>query len=246
MKRGVIFGVLFAALGMFGVFDVVQAGHTVTGVTPSSIQQQVTSENGFVTITLGGTLVTPAISPIVNFKKGATSLSASFDSFNPNAPSPFTAKVVIPALGAAVGKYTVEFCYVPGGVGSLHCASKANAFEVKLAGSVPPGPGTPPGAGVGGEFVEAVPTRYGGIPDGPQTGNDFISLVEGITNWIFALLLVVAVIFIVLAGFQFIVGGGDPQAVAQARTKLIWAVVGILVAVLARGIPVAIRSLIGT
>jgi len=48
----------------------------------------------------------------------------------------------------------------------------------------------------------------------------------------------------VFAGWQFIQGGGDPQAVAQARNKLLYAAIGIVVAVLARGIVTAVKSLV--
>ena len=83
------------------------------------------------------------------------------------------------------------------------------------------------------------------IPTGITTAQGFIDLLEVITDWIFVLLLIIAVIFIVLAALQFISGGGDPAAVSEARTKLIWAAVGIGVALLARGLPPAVRNIIG-
>jgi len=93
---------------------------------------------------------------------------------------------------------------------------------------------------------ESVPTLFGGgIPTGVTSGGEFIELLVVITDWVFVIVLVFAIIFIVLAGFQFITGGGDPSAVSQARNKLLWAAVGIAVAVLARGIPTAVRSIIG-
>jgi hypothetical protein len=83
------------------------------------------------------------------------------------------------------------------------------------------------------------------IPTNVTKAQDFIDLIEVITDWIFVLLLVVAVIFVVLAGFQFITGGGDPAAVSEARTKLIWAAVGIGVALMSRGLAPAVRNIIG-
>ncbi|GEM_PF-1932742 len=237
MNKFIIFGVLLAILA-FGAFDVAWATHTVTGTTPSSFKQEATDTVKDVTIILGGTVVTPAASPTMSFKKGAIILSVSIDpSYNPNAPSPVPVKITIPAVGVAIGKYTVEFCYdPPGPPAGSHCASLANAFEITLASGPAPGPS-------GGGFVEDVPTQFGPIPEGPQTGGEFVTVIEAITDWIFIILLVMAVIFILLAAFQFISGGGDPKAVAEARTKLIWAAVGIAVALLARGIPTAIGSL---
>jgi len=83
------------------------------------------------------------------------------------------------------------------------------------------------------------------IPTTITTGAGFIELLENLVDWVFVVVLVAATIFIVLAGWQFISGGGDTQAVAQARNKLLWAAVGIIVAVLSRGIVAAVRSIIG-
>ena len=83
------------------------------------------------------------------------------------------------------------------------------------------------------------------IPTGITTAQEFIDALRTLTDWLFVILVVIAVIFIVLAGLQFITGGGDPAAVSMARTKLIWAAVGIGIALLARGLPAAIQNLIG-
>lgn len=100
--------------------------------------------------------------------------------------------------------------------------------------------------GGGAVAIEPIPSPFGPIPTGATTGSDFITLILGITDWIFVFLLVLAVIFIVLAAFQFVTAGGDPAQVSQARTKLIYAAIGIIVATLSKGLPIAIRSIIGT
>jgi len=83
------------------------------------------------------------------------------------------------------------------------------------------------------------------IPLTVRTGAEFVALLETIVNWIFVVLLVVAVIFIVLAAWQFITGGGELQQVSQARQKLLYAAIGIIVALLSRGIVAAIRNIVG-
>jgi hypothetical protein len=83
------------------------------------------------------------------------------------------------------------------------------------------------------------------IPDTVTSAGNFIELLENLVNWVFVVVMVGATVFIVLAGWQFITGGGDAQAVAQARNKLLYAAIGIVVAVLSRGIVTAVRSLIG-
>jgi len=48
--------------------------------------------------------------------------------------------------------------------------------------------------------------------------------------------LIVAVWFLILAGFNFVTANGDSEKLKKARTNLMWSFVGILVAVLAKGI----------
>ena len=90
--------------------------------------------------------------------------------------------------------------------------------------------------------VEASPQS---VPTGPTTGAEFINIVENITDWLFIGLLILAVVFFILAGFQFLTQGGDPSAMSQARQKLVWMVVAIIVATLAKAIPTAISSITG-
>jgi len=100
--------------------------------------------------------------------------------------------------------------------------------------------------GVATAVGEPIPARFSGIADDIKTGDDLIITIEGIADWIFVGLLVASVIFIVLAGFQFVTNGGDATAVSEARKKLLYAAVGIVVGTLAKGIPLAIRSITGT
>ena len=103
------------------------------------------------------------------------------------------------------------------------------------------------GSGLVVAVGETPPERFfgGEIPTGPDSGESFLDVVDNIVDWIFVIVLIGAVIFIVLAGWQFISGGGDPQALSQARNKLLWAAIGVMVAVLARGLVTAVKNIIG-
>ncbi|MEK7510314.1 MAG: LamG-like jellyroll fold domain-containing protein [Patescibacteria group bacterium] len=98
---------------------------------------------------------------------------------------------------------------------------------------------------LGGESVFAQAPPPDKIPTGVTTAQGLVDLVKIITDWVFVVLVVVAIIFIILAAFQFVTGGGDPAAVGEARTKLIWAAVGIGVALLSRGFSGAIEDIVG-
>ena len=83
------------------------------------------------------------------------------------------------------------------------------------------------------------------IPVGPQTGGELKTIFESIIDWIFVFFLILATIFIILAGFQFLTGGGDPNKVAEARQKLLYAIIAVIVASFAKGIPIVVKSIVG-
>jgi len=70
------------------------------------------------------------------------------------------------------------------------------------------------------------------------------ALFTVITNWIFTIFLALAVIFIIIAAFQFITAGGKAESVSEARQKIIWAVIGIIIALVARSIPAVLENLV--
>ena len=83
------------------------------------------------------------------------------------------------------------------------------------------------------------------LPIGPQTGRDLLAIAESIGDWIFTGFLIFATILIVLAAFQFAKGGGDPVQVTAARRNIIFAVIGVIIALLSKGIIMVIRSISG-
>jgi len=94
--------------------------------------------------------------------------------------------------------------------------------------------------------VEPPPTGYKLPAVAPATtGAGLITLVDVVTNWIFAIFVVLTIIFVLLAAFQFVTAGGDAEKVGEARQKLIWASVGIIVALASKGLVPIIRSILG-
>lgn len=69
-------------------------------------------------------------------------------------------------------------------------------------------------------------------------------LIDDIFNILFWLLIVLATIFIIWAAFGYLTAGGDPEKVKKANHRIIYAVVAVVVAVLARAIPTVICSFI--
>jgi uncharacterized BrkB/YihY/UPF0761 family membrane protein len=74
---------------------------------------------------------------------------------------------------------------------------------------------------------------------------DFGSLLLAIANGIAVLIGSLAVIMIIWSGILFLLSGGDPSRVKKAKDALLWAVVGIVIAILASAIIATIKGIIG-
>ncbi len=92
--------------------------------------------------------------------------------------------------------------------------------------------------------AEGLPSGFSGPVTTVTTGGNLVTTIQALTNWFFVVFLLLAVIFVILAAFQFLSGGGDPQAVNQARQKLIWAAVAVIVATMARALPTVVNNII--
>ncbi len=68
--------------------------------------------------------------------------------------------------------------------------------------------------------------------------------VYTIADWIFVILLVVAGMFVIWGAFDFVLSKGDPEKITSARNKLIWALVGVIVAFISRGLVRIITQII--
>jgi hypothetical protein len=66
----------------------------------------------------------------------------------------------------------------------------------------------------------------------PKPGTDAGRIVE-FANLATSIFAAVAVLVIVVAGFRYIIAKGEPQALAQAKNMIIYALVGLAVCVMA-------------
>jgi len=72
-----------------------------------------------------------------------------------------------------------------------------------------------------------------------------LNTVYTFTDWAFFILLAIAVFYIILAGIKFVTSGDNPEEVAKARSMILYAAVGIGVALLARAVPSLVRFVLG-
>lgn len=83
------------------------------------------------------------------------------------------------------------------------------------------------------------------IPAAPfEDISDLMGIIENIGNWIFTGLLILAAIFLVVAGYYFVTAGGNPENVNKARQMLINALIGVAVGLAARGLIAVVQNII--
>ncbi|NIN92483.1 hypothetical protein GTO36_05785 [bacterium] len=83
-------------------------------------------------------------------------------------------------------------------------------------------------------------------PPEPVTSiEDIINLIDTAATWLFTIILAVAVVMLLYAAFRWMTAGGDETAIASSRKLLIYALVGIGIAFLAKGLVSVIRQLVG-
>jgi len=93
------------------------------------------------------------------------------------------------------------------------------------------------GGGTGGGYQTA-PT----LLSSPQA---LIALITRVGNWIFSILLGIASIMLILAGFWWVTAGGNPEGVKKASDTLRNALIGVAIALGAKGLVLVIRGIIG-
>ncbi|HVN26588.1 MAG TPA: hypothetical protein VMT99_02980 [Candidatus Paceibacterota bacterium] len=94
----------------------------------------------------------------------------------------------------------------------------------------------------------AVPPGSGGntVPGTSITSlQSVLNLLCNIFGWAFWFLIVLAVIFVIVAAFRYLMAGGNPENVGKAGSTLLYAAVAIGVALLARAVPLVVGSFLG-
>ncbi len=68
--------------------------------------------------------------------------------------------------------------------------------------------------------------------------------LERIFNWLFGIAITLAAVCILLAAFYFITAAGNPEQANKGRQWLLYAVVGVVIALVARGVPMMVERII--
>ena len=79
----------------------------------------------------------------------------------------------------------------------------------------------------------------------PLQTEDLTDIVNNILTLLFNFALVLTPLMIVVAGTMFVTAGGSPERVSTAKRILLWTAVGFIIILLARGLIVVLRVIIG-
>ena len=71
-----------------------------------------------------------------------------------------------------------------------------------------------------------------------------INTLDSVSNYLFGFLLVAAAIAIIIAAFFFVTAAGDPDKTKTARNFVLYAVIGVMVAFLAKGLVMLVSYIV--
>jgi hypothetical protein len=98
----------------------------------------------------------------------------------------------------------------------------------------------------GGTCSGGVCIAAGGITFiNPSKIKDLMELVDAIVNFLFYIAIPLAILLIVIAAFLFLTSGGAPQRVTTAKNVLFYAMLGLLIIILAKAISSIVNYVLG-
>lgn len=82
-------------------------------------------------------------------------------------------------------------------------------------------------------------------PNIPITTGWVIGFICNILSWMFWGLIVLSVAMALVAGYLYVTSAGNPEKVGRAGRTLMYAAIGIAVAIIAKGVPLLVGDFLG-
>jgi hypothetical protein len=95
-----------------------------------------------------------------------------------------------------------------------------------------------------------IATAYAQLPLPPRvdkvtnTSKIITFLCDTVLSWIFTAAIILSIVMVLIAAFRYMTSAGDATKVKLATNMLIFAAVGVAVAILARTLPILVGSLV--
>jgi FtsH-binding integral membrane protein len=90
--------------------------------------------------------------------------------------------------------------------------------------------------------------QFGAVtPSAPPTytATQIMALLPRITAYVFGFLLAIVVLCVIIAAYLYVTAAGNPETVSKANKWLMYALIGLAVAVAARGIIALVYTILG-
>jgi len=72
-----------------------------------------------------------------------------------------------------------------------------------------------------------------------------VNSINSVTDWIFYLMMVFVVVMIVIGGATYMLAAGNPERAGRGKGIIIYGIVGLVIALLARLIPSVVKMIVG-
>jgi hypothetical protein len=73
-----------------------------------------------------------------------------------------------------------------------------------------------------------------------------LDAIYTVVDWIFFGLIALVALFTILGAFDILTAAGDPEKVSKGRARIMYAMIGLAIALLSRAVPSVVKALIGT
>ena len=85
----------------------------------------------------------------------------------------------------------------------------------------------------------------GGGIENPLGADSFTELFVGISNWVAGFVASLAVLMVVIGGFQYMLSGGNEEKTKAARQTVQWSIIGLMVVLGSWGLLQALLEILG-
>ncbi|MDP2926701.1 MAG: hypothetical protein Q8N65_01000 [bacterium] len=72
-----------------------------------------------------------------------------------------------------------------------------------------------------------------------------MNTIYAITDWVFLFLVLIVILLVIFGAFQIMVSSGDAAKVKEGRDKIMYAAIGLLVALISRAVPSIVKAILG-
>ena len=72
-----------------------------------------------------------------------------------------------------------------------------------------------------------------------------LNTIYAVTDWAFLIIVAIVIILVILGALNIMTSAGSPEKVKAGRDQIMYAAIGMLVAIIARAVPSIVRAIVG-